>query len=204
MAITGPTWSTLLYTSLSAQGMTGTYLLQFCNAIGTANALSVVGVPFTTQDTGMVPGIGVGTGVGVVGLNASVVSNQIYTQCVSAFGQAGARLKDFTDAIANALVSTMATATLTSSHAPVFVGAGSIVVGSIGVSPTVWRANIIAQGVGIFMGSYWPNFAEAIANGQAQSIIDNGSGSVTITGTYTGPVPGSPSPGVGTGSGTIT
>jgi hypothetical protein len=201
MPIIGPAWSSDLLGRLSAKGFSGSYLSVVTTAVGQGSQLAVVGKPFSTTDIGTIPGVGVGTGVGVTGLSASTISSEIFSNCVSTFGQSGAKLQDFCDAMAASCVAQMALATLTSAHTPVFAGVGTVVVGSIGVVPAGWGSSIAGLGSAAgLVGSQWNNWANAIGKGHADGVKNTGTGTVTIVGSPTSPTP---VPGAGTGTGTI-
>lgn len=200
MAIVGAAWGSDLLGRLSALGFAGSQLSILTNVVGNGSALHVIGKAFTTTDVGTIPGAGVGTGLGLTGLSASAISSDIYSNCVSTFGQAGTKLKDFSDAMAASCVAQMALAVLTSSHAPVFAGAGTVNVGSVTVVAAGWGSSI--QGLGAaagFIGPQWANWALAIGTGHANGVINTGTGTVTIAGSPSGPT----SPGAGVGSGII-
>lgn len=199
MSLIGSRWSSTLFGNLSAMGFVGTHLQKFTDAVGLGSVAHVAGKPFATADVGSVAGAGVGTGVGIVGIVEADLSNLIFTKCVSRFGQAGSHLKICCDALAASCKTEMALATLTSSHAPVFLGAGTVVVGSVGVVPLGWGADIAAAGtLQSFIGVQWPNFSAAIGEGQAEHVIANGTGTVAIVGSG-----GIPSGGAGAGAGVI-
>lgn len=200
--IVGATWSATLAGLLSGIGFIGTRLMDFTDAVGNGAESHVVGKPFTTTDTGQVPGIGVGTGTGVVGMNSAAMSAGIFSQAVGFFGQSGSRLMDLCDQIAAANLTEMAKALLSSNHTPVFSGAGVVDVGSVGVVGPDW-GNAIESAAPSFIGSQWGNFAQALGGGQANEILASGTGNVAISGTFTGSTPPGPVPGAGTGSGTI-
>jgi hypothetical protein len=201
MPIVGSAWSSTLKGTLSGMGMNGSQLQSFTDAVGLGSTMSIVGKAFTTTDVGLIPGVGVGVGAGITGLSPMDAANLIYGNC-SAFGFVGARLHDFCTACGSALVSTLADAILSSTHAPVWQGAGSVVTGSIAVVPSEWGSNIHSAAAG-FMGSKWPDFANAIGAGSANHVIAKGTGSVVISGSFTGPTPPGPLPGAGVGAGTI-
>jgi hypothetical protein len=201
MAIVGSAWSSTLFGTLQGMGMTGNRLHDFTDAVGNGSQMSIVGKPFTTMDVGLIMGVGVGVGSGISGIAPGDVTMAVYGNC-QAFGFTGARLMDICTAIGSAMVSTIANAVLTSTHAPVFNGAGSVVVGSIGVVGSEWGSNVHSAAAS-FQGSRWPDFANAIGMGQAAQVLAKGTGTVTISGTFTGPAPPGPIPGAGVGAGTI-
>jgi len=193
-------WGPALQTNLQAKGFGGSQLANFTNAIGNGSESHVIGKAFTTTDVGTVPGNGVGSGVGITGLNQVNISDSIFNAAVAFFGQAGSRLRDCTDSIAQVCVQQMALATLISTHNPVFVGTATVDVGSVAVVGSAWGSGIQGVGDGFgFVGSQWPNFSSAIGTGQAAEVLAVGTGTLIITGSPTGP----PVPGGGTGAGTI-
>ena len=199
MPIIPSLWTSSLMGTLSGVGMTGSRLFNFCNTVGSGSAMSVIGKSFSTVDVGTAPGAGVGMGTGIQGLSASIIKNQIYSECVSAFGQSGTRLMDFANAVSKACVEQMGKATLSSTHTPVFLGSGTITPGSIKVSASEWGSNIQSAGAGIMNGTKWASFAKALGKGQALNILSMGTGTVTISGSPAG----TPSPGAGSGTGVI-
>lgn len=204
MAIVGAAWSADLFGKLSAIGFIGSRLMDFTDAVGNGSQTHIVGKSFTTTDTGSVPGVGTGTGVGIVGIDPMLVSTTIFATALGLFGQFGARLQDCCDALGQNIVDQMALADLASNHTPVFAGAGVVDVGSIPVVDAGWGGDIETEGDGSgFIGSQWPNFALAIGTGFAAGVIAGGTGNVTISGSFGGSVPPGPVPGAGTGSGTI-
>lgn len=200
MAIVGAAWGSDLYGRLSSLGFQGSQLQTLTTVVGEGSAQHVIGKPFATVDTGTVPGTGTGIGTGITGLSASSIADEIYSECVNSFGQAGSKLKDFCDAMAASCVAQMALATLTSTHTPVFAGVGTVTAGSIGVVPAGWGSAIASLGVSAgFKGTHWNNWANAIGTGQANGVKNTGTGTVTITGSPSG----TPSPGAGAGIGAI-
>ena len=195
--ISGSNWSTTLLASLGGKGFVGTRLSDFTDAVGNGGQSHVVGKPFTTTDVGTVPGTGAGTGTGIVGMVAAAISSLIFAAASASFGQFGTRLMDVTDSIADACLSEMALATLTSTHSPVFAGTGTVDVGSIPVVAAGWGTAIFAAAPS-FLGTQWNNFAQALGE-QATNVLAAGTGTVTIAGSPSG----DPSGGAGTGVGVI-
>lgn len=193
--ISGASWSATLLASLSGKGFVGSRLSDFTDAVGNGGQAHVVGKVFTTTDVGTIPGTGVGIGIGIVGMIAATISTLIFAAASGLFGQFGSRLMDVTDSIADACLSEMALATLTSTHAPVFAGTGTVDVGSIPVVAAGWGSAIDAAAPS-FLGTQWPNFAQACGE-QATNVLATGTGSVAISGSPSGPtIPGG---GVGVG-----
>lgn len=196
--VNGVQWSNTLFSGLSSYGFTGSQLRNFTDAVGNGSALSVIGKPFTTLDTGTIPGVGSGTGVGITGFTGGQVSSLIFS-LATGFGFLGSKLMDICDACGQAESTSLALATLTSVDSPVYLGTGVIVLGSILVIGPAWAAEIQSLGTAEnFIGSKWPDFSSAIGNGQALPVQLTGTGTLVITGSPTGlPIPGSGS-GVGT------
>ena len=204
--IIGAAWSTALFGLLAAKNFIGSRLMDLTDAVGLGSETHVVGKPFATVDTGLIPGAGPspGTGVGVIGLIGAQASSSCFARCVQAFGQAGEFLQDFCDSLGDALVSQMALATLTSQHTPVFSGSGVITPGSIGVVGVDWGASIETEGVGLqFQGQFWGDFADAMGQGMADEVLALGTGNVTISGSFGGSTPPGPLPGAGAGTGNL-
>lgn len=197
--ISGANWSDTLLSALQAKGFSGSRLSEFTDAVGNGGENHIVGQAFTTSDSGQTPGDGIGSGQGITGLSASEISNLIFQAATSLFGQSGSRLQDVTDEIGNAAVDELGNAQLDSTHSPVFSGTGVIDVGSITVSTSGW-ATEVENAAPNFAGSEWPNFAQAIGEGQAQNVISKGSGEVAISGSASS-LP--TAPGTGSGQGTI-
>lgn len=196
--ISGSNWSTILQGFLAGKGFNGSRMSDVTDAVGNGGQTHVVGKSFTTVDSGSTPGVGVGTGTGITGLSGAAISTLIIALATGSFGQAGAKLPDFADAVGDACVSELGAALLTSAHTPVFAGSGTVDVGSIPVVPAGWGSDINSAGSSL-VGSEWSNFADAMGQGQANHVLAAGSGSVSISGSATGPVV----PGAGTGTGTI-
>jgi hypothetical protein len=204
MSLIGSRWSNTLFGLLSGTGFQGQRLIEFTDAVGFGSVSHIVGKSFTTTDIGSITGLGIGTGTGIVGLISSFISDNIFNLCQSAFGQSGSRLRDITDALAQALITELNLATLTSQHTPVFLGSGTIDIGSIGVIGGPWGTSIESEGSGHgFQGIHWGNFASAIGEGQAQGVLNSGTGNLTIVGSFAGATPPGPLPGAGIGTGVI-
>lgn len=200
MPINGSAMSATLMGLLAGAGFIGEKLKDMCDAIGNGSVMSVAGKTFQTMDTGTVPGIGVGNGVGLMGLVPPMISMTIYGKSVGSFGQPGQNLLPLCDSVANALIMEMAKATLMSNHPLVFVGVGTVMPGTIPVQPSEWGNNVESQGKSAgFEGSQWGNLANAIGVGCAGG-FGTATGVVTIAGSPTAPIP---VPGAGVGIGSI-
>lgn len=206
MALSGAALSGLIQTELAGKGFTGVELTPFSNALGNGIVNATTGIlMFTTTDTGTIPGTGTGSGTGVLGLNMSNISSLSFTTGQgfwSAFQNNGPGIKwqDLCDAVATAVVAHFATATLTSTHTPVFAGTG-IVTAYSGVTVPAMKAAIVAAAPGSWAAWRMPELAEAIATGVVTELLSHTPAStVTITGSPAGV----PVPGAGTGSGVVT
>lgn len=189
-----------LLSTLGSFGYSGPDLPNFTQAVGMGSQASVVGKAFATVDAGVVPGVGQGTGTGLVGFVPGSVSGLIISLATSAFGGAGPDLATVALAIEQALISESLNASLSSNHAPVFLGVGTVTPGSVSVVGSEWGSNVNAQGVSRgFLGSDWAGMADAIGQGCAGG-FSTVTGTVTITEvSHTEPT----SPGAGVGSGVV-
>ena len=197
MSLVAPTWSAALFADLAGKGFVGSRLMDFTDAVANGSVIHVVGKSFTTTDVGTVPGAGTGSGTGITSILEAIVASTIFSTSSGSFGSFGSRLQDVADSVATILVAQMLTATLTSVHAPVFAGVGTVDAGSIPVVGPVWGL-AIKDAAPTFLGTEWPNFSNAIGVGCAAGFAA-ATGSVTIVGSPSG----SPSGGGGVGSGTI-
>lgn len=197
MPVLAPVWSADLFGRLQADNFLGSELMSFTDAVGNGSQLEVVGAPFTTTDVGSTPGAGTGVGVGITGIDPSLAASTIFSTALSLFGQSGSRLLDLANHMGDTLEAQMLLADLASTHAPVFLGTGTVDIGSIGVADASWASSIESAAPG-FIGSEWPNFALAIGTGYATAVLAGGTGTVVISGAG-----GIPVPGAGTGVGII-
>jgi hypothetical protein len=197
MALSALVLADLIQTNLQSFGANGSNLSKFCDAIGQGIVMSIIGQAFTTFDVGIVPGSGTGIGIGIIGLSASTMESI----ALSLMSSQGSNAANLMNAIMSAVVSHLSSAaTLNSIDAPVYLGTGTIVIGSIEVTANAMSANILsqmqAQGAN---GSNLPNLCTAIGTGVANNIISSGTGTLVITGSGTPP----PISGTGSGTGTI-
>ena len=182
-------------------GMLGDSFPDYCDAVGNGTIDSVVGAPFTTTDTGTIPGAGPanGTGTGLLNIVAATIATALVAGMTSAFGGAGISLPSMCTATAGGFAAEMLLATLTSTHTPVFAGTGIVDVGSISVPSAVIGAAIALEGVGMgFIGQNWPDVADVIGVEFANALA-LASGTVVIS----GPAGSDPKPGAGTGAGAL-
>lgn len=199
MALSGSSLSSSLFASVSARGTPTTELKKLTDAIGNGIVLSLVGKSFVTTDVGTTPGAGKGSGTGLIVVPGSIAP-LIVTNAVAAFGGSGPDLPLLALDIETATIQTLLSASLTSTHTPVFTGSGIINPGSIPVSPNEIGGNIKTQGISQgLVGPDFPGLADAIGTAVATALA-LASGSILIT-----PVtPGAPTvPGVGVGQGII-
>ena len=162
--------------------------------------MSIRNKPFATIDVGLVPGAGTGTGVGIVGLS----EDHMTETALALFPSQGKNARPLVMAIMKATKEhLMAKALLTSNHAPVYTGVGTVQVGSIGVSKDEMSENIDEKLKSADAnGENRKKFCDAIAAGVALELIGFGTGVVAIT--PTPPTPPTPVPGAGSGTGVIT
>jgi hypothetical protein len=197
MALSASILANLIQTNLQNFGAKGNNLTKFCNAIATGVVTSIVGQSFTTLDTGTITGSGTGTGIGITGLSASDME-QIALSLMSSRGSNAANLMN---AIMNAVVTHLSNATtLMTIDAPVYLGTGTIVIGSFTITASEMGHNIDSQlALQGAIGSNRTQLANVIAAGIVENILSSGTGTLVITGS------GSPPPlsGTGTGIGTL-
>jgi hypothetical protein len=196
MALSGSALGALIDANLSSAGAIGANKTVFSNALGNGIVNHILGKGFVTADTGTTPGSGNGIGVGIVGLTSA----NMVTTAIGVMSSTGTNAIPMMQAIMDAVVTHLATATLTSTHSPVVIGTGAITVGTITVTTPGMDGTISAALTGAgATGSNAPNLSLAIATGIVTEILAAGTGSVVIT----GPPPGTPVPGSGAGIGTI-
>jgi len=183
--ILGPKIASSIQAAMTAAGNTGVNVPALALALGNGAAQTLVLKSFQTADTGTQPGVGIGTGIGIQGVSASLVSQSIQAAFLQEFGSLGPSIPGIAEAISQALEQELATATLTSNHSPCFVGQGTILPGSILITSSEWGSTTLAAGP-TFLGSDWPRFANAVGRGCAQCFT-TATGQVTITGSPTSP-----------------
>jgi hypothetical protein len=195
MALSGAALGALIDSNLAAAGAIGSNRTVFSNAVGNGIVNHIVGKSFTTTDVGTIPGTGAGIGTGITGLaDANMTS-----LALSTMSSTGSNAFNLMDAIMRAVVTHLSSsATLTSTHSPVFAGSGIVDVGSIPVVIAGMQGTILAElnSAGA-IGVNRSNLSLAIATGVVTEILSAGTGTVTITGSPSGiPVGGG---GVGAG-----
>lgn len=188
--------SGLIKSNLAAVGANGSNLSIFCDAVAKGIVESIVGKAFATLDTGTVPGIGTGVGIGILGLSSPIMKST----ALSLMDSKGVNADKLMQAIMDATVTHLSVATLMSNDTPVFLGTGIVVVGSIAVMTGEMSGNIDSelQNVGA-KGVNRTKLATAIGTGVASNILSSGTGTLIITGS---PI-GTPVPGSGSGIGII-
>jgi hypothetical protein len=197
MSLSASTLGSLIASNLTSHGALGANKVKFANAVAAGIVMSIAGKTFVTADVGTTPGAGVGSGVGITGLTSS----NMVTTSMGVMPSTGVNASLMFQSIHDAVVSHLSSnALLTSSHTPVFLGAGTIVVGSIPVSISEMAGNINTQIVNAGAnGSNKMILCTAIATGVVTEILSTATGTVAIVGSPSG----TPSPGAGAGAGVI-
>lgn len=197
MSLSASILSSLIRINLENVGANGVNLTKLCDAIATGVVMSTVGKSFTTSDIGLVPGNGTGIGTGITGLSSPTMQNTALSILISRGVNAAKLMKAIMDAVVSHLSSA---ASLASVDTPVFLGTGTIVVGTIAVVASEMSNNIDSQlALRGAIGVNRTNLATAIGTGIVNNILSSGSGALTITGSPFS----TPSPGSGSGTGTI-
>ena len=198
MSLSAGALGNLIFSNMQAFGANGSNLHKFTTAVGTGIVTSIVGKSFVTADAGLVEGFGAGSGTGLTGPQPSAMESI----ALSLMPTKGKNAEKLMNAIMAATVTHLGSASLVSTDAPVFLGAGTIIPGSITVVESEMANNIDSQLLA--SGAKGKNrtiLANAIAAGVARQILSAGTGTLTIAGS---PLPGkTPTPGSGSGSGTI-
>jgi hypothetical protein len=200
MALDAQVLGGLIDQNLQAMGAIGSNRIIFSNAIALGVVQHISGKPFVTVDVGVIPALGNGNGIGtgIMSLDPATMT-QIAISVMISTGYNAFKLMS---AIMNAVVQHLSTsATLTTVNVPVFLGTGTVTVGSIGVDiPNLKEALVTALRAIGANGYNLENLCLAIATGIVTNILSNGTGTVTITGLPNG----TPIPGGGVGQGVIT
>ena len=195
MGLSSNALSDLIKSNLQNVGAKGSNLTVFCQAVAAGIVSAIVGQTFTTMDVGSVSGSGTGVGTGITGLSVSNMADS----ALAAMSSRGSNASPLMQSIMAAVVQHLGDASLSSVDNPVFIGTGTIVVGSISVTENEMAAKILSelQNAGA-NGSNLSNLSTAIATGIASNILNAGTGMLNITGSG-----GTPSHGTGSGTGTI-
>ena len=178
----------------------------FTLALGNGIALALSGkLQFKTKDAGVIPGSGVGTGLGITGLDDSKMSSTMFAAGQKAWSPLqnngpGVEWKIFCDKVSLAVATHLKTnAILQSTHSPVFAGAGKVTAYS-GVTGDDIKASIVAQSPAPWQKARMPELAEAVGKGVAEELTGHApADSVVIAGSPAG----TPSGGSGSGSGIV-
>jgi hypothetical protein len=187
MALTGSIFSSLLMSQFSAQGFTGSKLLQMSNAIGNGVANYLLASAFYQ---GVSTGVGVGAGVGtgyIQGIIGPVTGTNIQSM-MTAFGFTGSKSLQLSMAIGNAFAIFITTGIVNSSSIGVAIGAGT---GKImGIAGPAMGSSILSMFSAVgFTGSKIPQFSNAVGNGICNTILSMGIVITVITGAGYPPVP---------------
>ena len=207
MALNGAGLASEIQSALTGLPWTGTELTVFCNAIGQGIVTNVSGtLLFTTSDTGQIPGSGAGVGVGITGLSPVNIADTIFN-----IGQGfwapfqnngpGDQWRIFCDTVAVPITSHFAAnATLTSTHAPVFAGSGTVTAYS-GITAAGMTGAITALAPPGWQAARFPELAEAVATGVVTEILGHSPADTVV---ISGSPSGDPEPGSGSGAGVVT
>ena len=173
MALSVGGYDTLLKSKLQAQSFNGHF---FNGALLPVFTLAVATGVVTTSltATGIIASpdkIGISSGTGI-SFGSAPISAQIKSECIAAFGQEGPVLQQFTDAIAQATQEHFALASLTSDTN------GAATFSSFSGLKAPMAAAIQAAAPS-FVGTFWPAFCTAIANGICDEISSNGTGTLS-------------------------
>jgi hypothetical protein len=178
-------------------------------------------INFTTADSGSAGAplvTGTGTGIGII-VDAAFFKQDLYTRAraaiIARFGttrhdpyppglhNSGELLLALCKGIADSVATHFTTAwTLNSTHPQIYVGTGLINNGHFSGLSAGTIAPLIQAAAPSFIGVYWPDLCQAIAESYVETIHNHSTGTVTITGTCVpGPsqVCGIGSSGTGTG-----
>jgi hypothetical protein len=193
MPIVGPVFQGILMTQFTAQGFTGSKLIQLSSAIGNgvANYLLASAI---YQGTAVGIGVGAGVGTGTVqGIIGPVTSTNIMTM-MTAVGFTGAKTFQMATAIGNGFSAFIATGIVTSASAGVAAGTG---IGKLIVVGPAMAASILTMFTAVgFAGAKTPLLASAIGNGICNTILSTG---IVVTAIVGAGFPPTPMTGVDTG-----
>lgn len=204
----GSVLSLAINASLSA-GWHGTQLTPFCNALGMGIVTALKGqLTFTTVDVGLVAGAGpaAGIGAGIKGMVPANIQTTMYNAgqaSWSAFQRDGPGVQwmTFCMKVSTAVnLHLKTTSILTSTHAPVYLGSGTVQSYS-GVTASQVQAAILAAAPPSWAAHRFSELALAVATGLMTEILGH---SPTDTVTITGSPSGTPASGAGVGSGIVT
>jgi hypothetical protein len=188
----------VIKTELIAVGAQGSNMIKFCTAVATGIINAVKGKSFQTLDVGTVPGVGMGTGTGILGL---MPNDMAQIGLAMAPTMAGSNAMPMMLAVMQAtqLYFAMA-ASLSSTDTPVFLGSGTMITGSLMVSmddmTSKLKSAFTDQGA---KGKNMPIVCMAISAGVTFGLLTMATGALVIVGTPTG----TPVPGGGSGMGKV-
>jgi len=173
----------------------GDRVMDFCTAFGTGIIGTLTGKSFTTKDTGMVEGEGVGMGTGIVGVSDAVIKNAMYQQLINQ-NMDEKELLDLCSAVGRSIVFELKNATLSSTHKPVYYGIGQIVASSIVFTSGECSNNISLASS--YVDKHWKLIFDAIEIGVVEG-FKTATGVLAIKGNFLKVS----SPGTGFGAGII-
>lgn len=191
MALNATILADAIDTNLTSLGGAQDYLLNgtnyrilFSNLLAQGIVNSIVNKTFETVDTG-VPGSGVGTGTGILGLSPTDMASIALGVMSSQGPKAAVLMQSIMTAAASHLASS---ANLQSNSASVLTGSGTIVVGSINVSSSEMATNIETLfttpqnlgGGGAISSIYLTNLCLAVSTGICTNILTSGTGTLVI------------------------
>lgn len=198
MPLVSSAMETQLTSILSGSGWVGPDMPLFSTAIATGVITALIGTAFQTVEVGSA-GPGVGSGVGVLGVEAPVIDSSIFLEALSAGMNSTPDLKILTGAIGSALGAQLKLGTLAAISEKV-VGTATIVPGSFSVSGSSISGSVFQIGVSLgFIGQDFKTICDAIGAG-IQLSFGSGTGNLILAGTPAVPTVPVPAPGVpGTG-----
>jgi hypothetical protein len=198
MALVPSAFAQIIQTQLMAVGAQGSNMLPFCTAVATGIINSVKGKSFQTLDVGTVPGIGKGTGTGILGL---MPNDMAQIGLAMAPSMAGSNAMPMMLAVMNATQEYFAAAaSLSSTDTPVFLGSGTMITGTLMVDMDDMTSNLKSAFTDAgAKGKNMPTVCMAISAGVTFGLLTMATGALVIVGTATG----TPVPGGGSGMGEV-
>jgi hypothetical protein len=201
MSLSGPALSSAILSAMASRGNTGSDLKKLTDSIGLGIILSLTGKSFSTVDAG--PGPPVPTPTVTTGLIVppGVMAPLITTAAIANIGGGGPELPLIALDIETSFIQELSKATLTSNHPATTAGAASITPGTIPVTASEVKGNIVTIGLATgLVGVDFPQIADAIGQG-VEAAIKLASAVIVIAQPPSGPQVGPP---VGVGTGVIT
>lgn len=185
----------------------GGQLKIFSSALGNGITTALIGkLRFTTTDSGVIPGAGIGNGIGIKGLDDAIMAQLMFAKGQSTWAASqnqgpGTEWMVFCSKISLAVKKHLGTtAILKSTHAPVFTGSGKVLAYS-GVTADAMSSAIVAAAPGDWAKARFPELALAVATGVMTNILTHAPTDVQV---ISGAPAGTPSGGSGTGAGVVT